>query len=118
MDVVSGSSGTTNPFYVDWIDIVADHLSSSDYKEEEDPRVYKSKRTGRGPLGDKWRENDMVMCIYKLCKGSFGLCVCVVLMCVCLYVCNGCVHCQICYVACTQYLIVTSMRTLEATLSH
>ena len=54
----------------DYIDIVADHVPHSEYKEEEDPRIYKSKKSGRGPLGENWRSQNAVMCIYKLCKVS------------------------------------------------
>ena len=54
----------------DYIDIVVDHVPHSEYKEEEDPRIYKSKKSGRGPLSDNWRSQSAVMCIYKLCKVS------------------------------------------------
>ena len=60
----------------DYIDIVADNVPHSEYKEEEDPRKYKSKKSGRGPLGDNWRSQNAVMCIYKLCKVSDYVCVC------------------------------------------
>ena len=36
----------------DYIDIVVDHVPHSEYKEEEDPRIYKSKKSGQGP---HWR---------------------------------------------------------------
>lgn len=42
---------------------------------EEDPRLYRSLKTGRGPLGDDWLENIVaagpLMCAYKLCKVEF-----------------------------------------------
>ena len=37
------------------MDIVADELSPSEYKPEEDPRAYVSSRSGRGPLKPSWR---------------------------------------------------------------
>ena len=61
---------------VDYIDIVNERVSGSDYKEEEDPRLYQSAKTGRGPLSSDWRENPpdgIIMCAYKLCK----VCTCV-----------------------------------------
>jgi membrane-associated phosphatidylinositol transfer protein len=71
---------------IDYIDIVTDAISSSEYSREEDPRVFKSDKTGRGPLTDSWREEyaNMVkqngggvnggvaiMCAYKLCRVEF-----------------------------------------------
>ena len=47
------------------------------YKQDEDPKLFKSNKTGRGPLGPDWtddlrknqNENKMTfMCVYKLCK--------------------------------------------------
>ena len=32
-------------------------MAEKDYKEEEDPKLYKSNKTGRGPLGTDWIEN-------------------------------------------------------------
>ena len=57
--------------FVDYIDIVNDPLSSGEYKEEEDPQLFKSQKTGRGPLSADWRTNPpngIIMCSYKLCK--------------------------------------------------
>ncbi|XP_066467425.1 membrane-associated phosphatidylinositol transfer protein 1 isoform X1 [Tiliqua scincoides] len=59
---------------LDIIDIVRDPISPSEYKIEEDPRLYHSVKTGRGPLGDDWLENAIagpLMCAYKLCKVEF-----------------------------------------------
>lgn len=57
---------------VDHIDIAYDELSPKHYKEEEDPRFYKSKLTNRGPLVEGWRSNyQPIMCSYKLVKASF-----------------------------------------------
>lgn len=63
---------------VDHIDMCGER--ASDYKEEEDPTVYKSRVTGRGPLSSTWlkdtsdqaqEERGNVMCSYKLCKVEF-----------------------------------------------
>ncbi|KAI0218886.1 Membrane-associated phosphatidylinositol transfer protein 1 [Lamellibrachia satsuma] len=67
---------------VDHLDIVRDTISSGDYKSEEDPELFKSKQTGRGPLEMDWRQkyskaacdpgrNMAIMCAYKLCKVEF-----------------------------------------------
>lgn len=58
------------------MDFVNDPISSHDYIEEEDPKMYKSKKTGRGPLNEKWieeytRSNKPIMCAYKLCRVEF-----------------------------------------------
>ena len=65
------------------MDIVKDEVSGSDYKKEEDPKLFVSEKTGRGPLGENWIEehwdsfrNDSenpksIMCAYKLCKVEF-----------------------------------------------
>ena len=66
----------------DYIDVVKDTISSGDYRREEDPTVFVSEKTGRGPLGEDWREEygraakdphsgKRVMCAYKLCKVEF-----------------------------------------------
>uniref|UniRef100_A0A8C0FYV9 Phosphatidylinositol transfer protein N-terminal domain-containing protein n=1 Tax=Chelonoidis abingdonii TaxID=106734 RepID=A0A8C0FYV9_CHEAB len=60
---------------MDTIDIVRDPISPNEYKVEEDPKLYRSAKTGRGPLGDDWLEGAMasgpLMCAYKLCKVEF-----------------------------------------------
>lgn len=38
------------------IDIGNDPISSSDYKEDEDPKKFKSEKTGRGLLTGNWIE--------------------------------------------------------------
>ncbi|XP_009470082.1 PREDICTED: membrane-associated phosphatidylinositol transfer protein 1-like, partial [Nipponia nippon] len=56
------------------IDIVRDPISPGEYKPEEDPKLYHSAKTGRGPLGDDWLETAAggpLMCAYKLCKVEF-----------------------------------------------
>lgn len=57
----------------DVLDIVNDQLSGGDYKPEEDPRLYVSQKTGRGPLPENWIQeppNGIIMCAYKLIKVS------------------------------------------------
>ncbi|NXD45165.1 PITM1 protein, partial [Copsychus sechellarum] len=60
---------------LDTIDIVCDPISPGEYKPEEDPKLYHSSKTGRGPLGDDWLEaaaaGGPLMCAYKLCKVEF-----------------------------------------------
>ncbi|XP_064019372.1 membrane-associated phosphatidylinositol transfer protein 1 isoform X1 [Pogoniulus pusillus] len=59
---------------LDTIDIVRDPISPGEYKPEEDPKLYHSVKTGRGPLGDDWLEtaaSGPLMCAYKLCKVEF-----------------------------------------------
>uniref|UniRef100_A0A3B4B1W4 Phosphatidylinositol transfer protein N-terminal domain-containing protein n=1 Tax=Periophthalmus magnuspinnatus TaxID=409849 RepID=A0A3B4B1W4_9GOBI len=60
------------------IDIVTDPIAAHEYKVEEDPRLYKSTKTQRGPLRDDWIEEynnnpgkTPIMCAYKLCKVEF-----------------------------------------------
>ncbi|XP_038620968.1 membrane-associated phosphatidylinositol transfer protein 1 [Tachyglossus aculeatus] len=60
---------------VDTIDIVRDAAAPGEYKPEEDPRLYHSAKTGRGPLSDDWAQAAAragpLMCAYKLCKVEF-----------------------------------------------
>ncbi|XP_050079472.1 protein retinal degeneration B [Anopheles maculipalpis] len=71
---------------VDLIDIVKDQLYGADYTRDEDPTVYCSERTGRGPLTEAWLDehwdevqgkqqptarNMSLMCAYKLCRVEF-----------------------------------------------
>ena len=37
------------------IDIANDSVASADYKADEDPKTFKSEKTGRGPLSGDWR---------------------------------------------------------------
>lgn len=58
------------------MDFVNDPINSSDYIEEEDPRIYRSEKTNRGPLNEGWvedhkRNNKPIMCAYKLCRVEF-----------------------------------------------
>lgn len=67
---------------VDMIDVVRDQLYGSDYVREEDPRIFVSAKTGRGPLSEEWvqdildrrkagQKENSVMCAYKLCRVEF-----------------------------------------------
>uniref|UniRef100_A0A0K0F6Q5 DDHD domain-containing protein n=1 Tax=Strongyloides venezuelensis TaxID=75913 RepID=A0A0K0F6Q5_STRVS len=61
---------------VDVIDFVNDSVSAHDYLVEEDPTIYKSQKTGRGPLSKTWIRDSLnnglpIMCAYKLCKVEF-----------------------------------------------
>ena len=70
---------------LDFMDIVTDPISSGDYRREEDPKLFCSQQTGRGPLSETWREDytrdiknsdgdtceRALMCAYKLCKVEF-----------------------------------------------
>lgn len=55
------------------IDIAKDLASSGDYKEDEDPRKFKSEKTGRGPLTESWQETEKepIMTCYKLYRVEF-----------------------------------------------
>ncbi|XP_069686277.1 protein retinal degeneration B isoform X6 [Periplaneta americana] len=70
----------------DLIDVVKDQLYGADYVREEDPKIYVSQKTGRGPLSDTWLEDywneckgqkmpltngKSIMCAYKLCRVEF-----------------------------------------------
>lgn len=58
-----------------------DPISSGDYKREEDPKIFQSKKTSRGPLTENWREeysratktdpDKKIMTAYKLCRVEF-----------------------------------------------
>ncbi|CAO3622372.1 unnamed protein product [Mucor hiemalis] len=50
------------------IDVAHDKIPSGDYKKEEDPKLYHSEKTGRGPLTDPdWQKKvEPVMTCYKL----------------------------------------------------
>ncbi|XP_030386632.1 protein retinal degeneration B isoform X2 [Scaptodrosophila lebanonensis] len=71
---------------VDVIDIVKDQLWGGDYVKEEDPKLFVSDKTGRGPLVDDWIEeywrevkgkkqptarNMSLMTAYKICRVEF-----------------------------------------------
>eukprot|EP01118_Nematostelium_gracile_P008741 TRINITY_DN289_c0_g1_i1.p1 TRINITY_DN289_c0_g1~~TRINITY_DN289_c0_g1_i1.p1 ORF type:complete len:292 (-),score=74.15 TRINITY_DN289_c0_g1_i1:39-914(-) len=58
---------------VEYINIATDPVDPRYYKEEEDPKLFTSKKTGRGPLTDKdWmKEHKPRMCIYKIAYVEF-----------------------------------------------
>lgn len=53
--------------FIDMLDFVRDPISSHDYYPAEDPKLFRSEKTKRGPLTDNWleefvREGKPVMC--------------------------------------------------------
>lgn len=57
---------------VDRVDILTDPVDDKHYKEEEDPSLFKSEKTGRGPLEKGWDKCcEVIMCSYKLVDVSF-----------------------------------------------
>lgn len=54
------------------IDIANDEISSQHYKKEEDPKLFHSTKTGRGPLTGRWQDNcKPIMTCYKLVTVEF-----------------------------------------------
>ncbi|XP_061585187.1 membrane-associated phosphatidylinositol transfer protein 2-like isoform X3 [Cololabis saira] len=77
-DVFNLSAADKRQRTIDPIDIVTDPIAPHEYKAEEDPRLYTSIKTQRGPLRDDWIEEynnnqgmTPIMCAYKLCKVEF-----------------------------------------------
>lgn len=71
-----GRSGHSRGLLVDFIDIVKDPVPPNEYKTEEDPKLFHSTKTQRGPLSENWIEEYKqqvfpIMCAYKLCKVEF-----------------------------------------------
>ncbi|KAM6994595.1 cytoplasmic phosphatidylinositol transfer protein 1b [Tautogolabrus adspersus] len=57
---------------VSFLDILSDPIPEKHYKESEDLSLWQSSKTGRGPLGEGWREDHKpVMCSYKRVQCSF-----------------------------------------------
>ncbi|XP_026327190.1 cytoplasmic phosphatidylinositol transfer protein 1 [Hyposmocoma kahamanoa] len=57
---------------VDFIDIAYDEIKPHHYKEAEDPKFFKSEKTGRGPLVEGWRDTQKpIMCCYKAVSVKF-----------------------------------------------
>jgi len=58
---------------VDFVDIAFDDILPKHYKIEEDLKLWKSTKTGRGPLEPGWLKNDSqpMMCSYKFVSASF-----------------------------------------------
>lgn len=78
VDVFNLSSAEKRLRTVDPIDIVKDYIAPHEYLIEEDPKLYQSMKTKRGPLSEDWIEEinqnptqSPVMCAYKLCKVEF-----------------------------------------------
>uniref|UniRef100_A0A3Q3IBX0 DDHD domain-containing protein n=1 Tax=Monopterus albus TaxID=43700 RepID=A0A3Q3IBX0_MONAL len=78
VDVFSLSSNEKRQRTIDPIDIVKDYIPPHEYLVEEDPKLYQSVKTKRGPLAEDWIEEinqrpgqGPVMCAYKLCKVEF-----------------------------------------------
>nr|XP_036870127.1 membrane-associated phosphatidylinositol transfer protein 2 isoform X14 [Manis javanica] len=75
-NVFSLSPVEKNQMTIDLIDIVKDPVPPNEYKTEEDPKLFHSTKTQRGPLSDNWIEEHKqqafpIMCAYKLCKVEF-----------------------------------------------
>ncbi|CAJ1066060.1 phosphatidylinositol transfer protein alpha isoform-like [Xyrichtys novacula] len=72
--------GTWDQVKVEVIDI-ADRsaVNPKDYKEDQDPAIFKSVKTGRGPLGPNWKQEIANspscphMCAYKLVTVKFKM---------------------------------------------
>lgn len=76
LDVFSLSPVEKSQLTTDIIDIVKDPVPPNEYKMEEDPKLFQSVKTHRGPLSDNWIEEYKkrllpIMCAYKLCKVEF-----------------------------------------------
>ncbi|XP_063624821.1 cytoplasmic phosphatidylinositol transfer protein 1 [Cydia splendana] len=57
---------------VDFLDIAYDEIKPHHYKEAEDPKFFKSEKTGRGPLVEGWRDTQQpIMCCYKVVHVKF-----------------------------------------------
>ncbi len=54
------NKGISHPYFSDYLDIVKDPISSGDYRKEEDPKLFQSEKTKRGPLDEAWREEYTV----------------------------------------------------------
>lgn len=48
------------------IDIANDPIAAADYKKTEDPTIFKSEKTGRGPLTGQWTDKVMSYSIVSL----------------------------------------------------
>ncbi|XP_014069524.2 phosphatidylinositol transfer protein alpha isoform [Salmo salar] len=65
----------TEVVYIDIADKT--QVDVKDYKPKEDPAIFKSEKTGRGPLGPNWKKelpsntNSPHMCAYKLVTVNF-----------------------------------------------
>jgi len=57
---------------VEFVDIVMEEIDPRYYKKEEDPKLFVSQKTKRGPLAENWQKTQKpLMCIYKLTYVEF-----------------------------------------------
>lgn len=49
------------------IDIANDPIAPADYKKSEDPQIFKSEKTGRGPLTGQWTDQVYIYFISTMC---------------------------------------------------
>jgi len=50
-----------------YVDIANDKINPKKYKKEDDPTIFSSKKSGRGPLVKDWtKTTEPIMCCYKL----------------------------------------------------
>ena len=49
---------------VDFVDIAQDPVDEKDYSMEKDPKVFKSTKTGRGPLVGDWKVGLWIGCFF------------------------------------------------------
>ena len=48
------------------IDIANDPVDANDYKKDEDPKTFKSEKTGRGPLDGDWKVRNKLIYIFHI----------------------------------------------------
>ena len=48
------------------IDIANDPVDANDYKKDEDPKTFKSEKTGRGPLDGDWKASKQISYIFSI----------------------------------------------------
>ncbi|KAJ2400731.1 hypothetical protein GGI23_001855 [Coemansia sp. RSA 2559] len=71
-NALSADADVLNQREIVYLDVSNDDEIKSAYKKEEDPKLYKSTKTGRGPLVGDWaKECDPVMTCYKLVTVEF-----------------------------------------------
>lgn len=55
--------------FLDVIDVVNDQLYGTDYVKDEDPKLYISEKSGRGPLNENWLQeywNEVIIMFFFL----------------------------------------------------
>ena len=55
------------------IDIANDPVASADYKPDQDPKTFKSEKTGRGPLTGEWRVSEFSIFFHVMLYRKFDL---------------------------------------------